>query len=62
MSVPESPLLTIRDAAVLLGRGRSQVAEAVRQGQIPSVAIGKRSYIARHQIDLLIGKTERDDQ
>jgi excisionase family DNA binding protein len=47
--------LKVEEAARLLGIGRSAAYEAVRRGEIPSVRIGRRVLVCRHQLLDMVG-------
>src|SRR6266516_368658 len=48
--------LTVIEAARLLGISRNSAYEAVRQGEIPSVRIGRRIIVPLHALDQLLGR------
>ncbi len=48
--------VTVEQAAKLLGISRNSAYEAVRQGQIPSIRIGKRLVIPVVQLERLLDK------
>jgi excisionase family DNA binding protein len=48
---------SIEEAAVLLGCGRRRVTDAVKNGQIPAIRIGKRFVIPRAALERLLEQT-----
>lgn len=52
------PVLTPREVAHELRLGRNSVYEAIRNGTIPSVRIGRRLLIPRAALDRLLGVTD----
>lgn len=59
MSVAERPILSVAETADLLGISRWLVQQAVRDGSLPSVRVGRRILIPRVRLDAwLQGATE----
>jgi len=55
----QEPLtLTVREAAKLLGISRNTAYEAIARGEIPSVRLGKRLIVPRHQLMQLLGEPD----
>jgi excisionase family DNA binding protein len=50
-----SPLLTLTQAAAILGMSRSTVAAGVRTGQIPGRLVGQRWYIPAGELRRWLG-------
>lgn len=48
--------MTVDEAAVLLGISRGSAYEAVRQGQIPSIKLGRRVLVPRAKLAELLGE------
>jgi excisionase family DNA binding protein len=44
---PKRAVMTVRETAEALGIGINQAYEAIREGQIPSLRIGKRIIVPR---------------
>ena len=64
--LPEGPLLlSVREAAIVLGIGRNLVYQLVREGRLPHVKLGRRVLIPRHALeewlDREAGATLADD-
>ena len=51
-------ILTVEEAAGLLGISRGLAYEAVRTGQIPSISIGRRRLVARAALERLLDQHE----
>ena len=51
-------VLTVIEAARLLGISRGLAYEAVRLGQIPSVRVGRRILIPRAQLERMLGESD----
>ncbi len=51
---------TVPEAARLLGISRTSAYECVRRGEIPSLTLGRRVVIARHQLEQLLGPLPAD--
>ena len=51
---------TVPEAAHLLGISRTSAYECVRRGEIPSLTLGRRVAIARHQLEQLLGPLPAD--
>jgi excisionase family DNA binding protein len=49
---------TMREAAVLLGCGYRQVVAAAKNGQVPSIRIGKRSVVPKAPLERLLQQSE----
>lgn len=58
-SVPPSEriVLTVSEAAQVLGIGRSQAYRACRQGDLPTIRIGRRILVSREALSQLVGET-----
>jgi excisionase family DNA binding protein len=56
--VSEHLTLTVEEAAKLLGVGRGTAYEAVRQGEIPAIRIGRRVLVPRARLFELLGESE----
>lgn len=54
----DKALLTIPEAAKVLGIARTSAYEAVRRGELPALHVGKRVYVPRVQLEALVGETE----
>jgi excisionase family DNA binding protein len=54
MSPTERPALSVAETAELLGISRWLVQQAVRDGSLPSVRVGRRILIPRVQLDALL--------
>lgn len=48
---PESPTLSVKQAAGYLGIGRQQTYAAIARGEIPHIKIGRRILISRKRLD-----------
>ncbi len=60
LEVPaERKTLTVAEAGEALGIGRNQAYQAVRDGKIPSIRIGKRWLVPKAALDRLLAG-ERD--
>lgn len=53
-AILNKPTATVEEAGRVLGIGRRQAYEAVRQGGIPSLRIGKRIVISTRRLIALI--------
>jgi excisionase family DNA binding protein len=53
---------TVEEAASLLGISRSFAYEAVQNGQIPSMRIGKRILVPKAALERLLSADEHDDE
>ena len=65
LTQPTTLVYTIREAASLLTLGRSSMYQAVRNGSIPSVKLGRRLLIPRAALERLLEnslKTGSDDK
>ncbi len=51
---------TVPEAARLLGISRTSAYECVRRGEIPSLTLGRRVVISRHQLERLLGPLPAD--
>ncbi len=51
----DEPVLSVEDAGRFLGLGRSAAYDAVRRGDIPSIAIGKRRVVPTAKLRVLLG-------
>jgi excisionase family DNA binding protein len=51
--------LTVEEAASALGIGRNSAYEAVRNGDVPSIRIGKRLLVPRAALDRLLAEAGR---
>ena len=49
-------VLTVEEARKLLGLSRGLIYEAVRQGQIPSIRVGRRILIPRVALQRFLGE------
>jgi excisionase family DNA binding protein len=56
---PRRVTLTVEEAACELGISRSLAYEAVRQGEIPSIRVGRRILVPRHAFELMLGGEHR---
>jgi excisionase family DNA binding protein len=54
----DKALLTIPEAAKVLGIARTSAYEAVRRGELPALHVGKRVYVPRAQLEAWVGETE----
>lgn len=54
MSPTERPALSVAETAELLGISRWLVQQAVRDGSLPSVRVGRRILIPKVQLDALL--------
>jgi excisionase family DNA binding protein len=54
-------VLTVPEAARLLGIGRGLAYEAVARGEIPSVRIGRRIVVPRYALDALLRPNNETD-
>ncbi len=54
MSPIERPTLSVAETADLLGISRWLVQQAVRDGSLPSVRVGRRILVPRVQLDALL--------
>lgn len=57
-SPSDKALLTIPEAAKVLGIARTSAYEAVRRGELPALHVGKRVYVPRAQLEAWVGETE----
>jgi excisionase family DNA binding protein len=57
---PTSHLLTIPAAARLLGISDDLLYRAVKSGQIPTVQVGTRRFVARTTVDLMLAGWQPD--
>ena len=49
--------MTVAEAARLLGIGRSSAYEAVKNGQLPTIVIGRRILISRKALEAMLEKS-----
>jgi excisionase family DNA binding protein len=61
-SVRERKTLSVEEAAVALGIGRTLAYEAVRRGEIPTVRIGRRLLVPRGALNQLLSITATDSR
>jgi excisionase family DNA binding protein len=47
--------LSIEEAAELLGIGRSSAYEAARNGQLPTIRLGRRLLVPRPKLEAMLG-------
>lgn len=59
MSPAERPALSVAETTDLLGISRWLVQQAVRDGSLPSVRVGRRILIPAVQLDALLGRAAR---
>ncbi len=59
MSPTERPTLSVAETADLLGISRWLVQQAVRDGSLPSVRVGRRILVPRVQLDALLAGRSR---
>jgi excisionase family DNA binding protein len=52
---------TVCEAAAVLRIGRSAAYAAVQAGQIPSIRVGGRIRVPRHQLERMLGLHQDDD-
>jgi excisionase family DNA binding protein len=57
--IPERATLTVEEAALVLGIGRSAAYDACRRGDIPTIRVGKRLLVPRARLEQLLAG---DDQ
>jgi excisionase family DNA binding protein len=62
MSDEERLTLTVPEAARLLGVSRNTAYEAVRNGNIPAIFIGRRILVSRARLVQMIDNAGRDQQ
>jgi excisionase family DNA binding protein len=55
---PERMTITIREAAKLLGIGRSQAYEAAKRGEIPNIRIGKRVLVPTAALNAMLKREQ----
>jgi excisionase family DNA binding protein len=55
VAVPPKATYTVEEAAALLGVSRETAYEGCRDGQIPSIRIGKRVLVPRAALDQMLG-------
>lgn len=48
-------VVTVPDAARLLGISRAHAYELVTRGELPHVRLGRRIVVPKHAIDMLLG-------
>ena len=53
------PLLKVPDVARWLGIGRSACYEAIKRGELPSVRLGRRTFVPTAAIRALVGLEQR---
>jgi excisionase family DNA binding protein len=58
----QSPVLTVEEAAELLGLSRSTAYDAVRTGDLPSIRIGRRILIPRARLEALLAGGEKEQE
>ena len=56
LTQPTTLVYTIQEAAILLNLGRSSMYQAVRNGSIPSVKLGRRLLIPRAALEQFLLK------
>jgi excisionase family DNA binding protein len=62
MRLAEAPdVLTVEQTAEVLGVGRGTAYEAVRQGQIPSLRLGRCIRIPRRALEALLSNSNDND-
>lgn len=54
-------VLTVREAAELLGLSRNSAYQAVRTRQLPSIRIGERILIPRKALEALLSGTPKSE-
>lgn len=54
----EEPTVTVERAGQIIGISRSSAYEAVRNGAIPSIRIGRRLVVPTASLRLMLGMTE----
>ena len=60
--IPDKPTFTVQEAARLLGISRGLAYQAVSEGTVPSIRIGRRILIPRARLcELLDEERHRDD-
>lgn len=57
MTTTERPTLSVAETADLLGISRWLVQQAVRDGSLPSMRVGRRILIPKVQLDALLAGT-----
>ena len=50
----EKQVLSVKEAAVILGLGQSSAYEAVRRGDIPTITIGRRYLVPKLALEKLL--------
>jgi excisionase family DNA binding protein len=53
----EKLTLSVSEVSKLLGMSRNAVYEAIRQGQIPSIRLGKRILVPRLRLEMLLSQS-----
>ena len=54
--MPESPVMTVEEAAEVLRISRNSAYEAVKRGEIPSMRFGRLIRISRAVISKMVGE------
>lgn len=49
------PLMTLTEAAKMMGKSRSTASRAHKKKMLPTVSIGGREWVIRDQLKLMIG-------
>jgi excisionase family DNA binding protein len=49
-TLPNTPLVTVDEAAAFLGLSRSTAHRCVRDGSLPSMRLGRRVYVVRAKL------------
>ncbi|MFP5452067.1 MAG: helix-turn-helix domain-containing protein [Thermoleophilia bacterium] len=52
--------VTVDEAAIVLGIGRTSAYKAVQRGDIPSIRIGRRLLVPRAAIEDMVGRRSGD--
>jgi excisionase family DNA binding protein len=50
------PLLTVVETAAVMGIGKNRAYDAVREGQIPSIKVGKQRMVCRAALEKLLNE------
>jgi excisionase family DNA binding protein len=58
---PDHGVVSATEAAKWLGIGRSSMYVAIRDGQVPSIKIGRRVYVPTASLKRLMGEPIRED-
>ncbi|OUR77311.1 hypothetical protein A9Q83_11455 [Alphaproteobacteria bacterium 46_93_T64] len=57
----ERETLTVEETGVLLGIGRNQAYEAIKNGSIPSIRFGRRIVVPRAQLTQMLRSAVEDN-